>query len=238
MNHRTFACTAALCALVAAGSSAQAQSMGQGQAAQAAARAQGEGMDQQTDRARMQAQEESRGLAQAQNQAEAQGNNQGQDDISKKIIDKPDVGAYRVDGLQGAPEIRKDKDVQGGRALRVHVPGKSAHPWDLAVGVPVVKPIKAGDQLVLAFWARLVEGENGATVAHLPYNAVQLATAPYTTLVAGPADIGPQWKLYSVAGVADHDYKAGDVGVTIQLATAKQVVDIGPVFLLDLGPKQ
>ena len=157
------------------------------------------------------------------------------DDLLKKIISVPAPKNYRVDGIKGAPQIRSDPNPQVVKALRVDVPGKGAHPWDIAVAVPVNKPVKAGDQLILAIWARLEKGENGATSTTLPYNAVQLAHDPYTAIFSGPLTIGPEWKLQQVEGRSNGNYAAGDLNVSIHLATAKQVVDIGPVILLDMG---
>jgi hypothetical protein len=159
----------------------------------------------------------------------------GDDDIFNKIISVPLPSGYRVDGMQGKPPVRSDKAVQGGKALRVDVPGKAPNPWAIAVSVPINKPVKAGDKLVLAMWARLEKGENGATTATLAHNAVQLAHAPYTALFAGPLEIGPEWKLQQIEGVSNANYAAGDLNVSIHLATAKQIVDIGPVFVLDMG---
>jgi len=157
------------------------------------------------------------------------------EDILNRVISLPVPSAYRVDGLRDKAPVRSDPAVQGGKALRVDVPGKGAHEWDVAVAVPINKPVKAGDPLILAFWARLQRGENGATSAVLPYNAVQLAHDPYTALFSGPATIGPDWKMYKVEGSADRDHPAGDLNVSMHLATGKQIVDIGPVFVLDMA---
>jgi hypothetical protein len=158
---------------------------------------------------------------------------QAPDDILSKIINVPAPSAYRVDGTRG--EVRKDEAVQGGKALRVAVPGKSDKPWSVAVANPISKPVKAGDRLVLAFWARLAKGEGGATSASLPYNAVQLAADPWTPVFTGPVTIGPEWKLHEVQGKADKDYAAGALNVSIHLATAKQTIDLGPVFVVNMG---
>ena len=55
--------------------------------------------------------------------------------------------------------------------------------------------------------------------------AVQVASAPYSTVISGSNEIGPEWKDFQVAGVADNNYPAGALKVTIQLATARQTVD-------------
>jgi hypothetical protein len=160
---------------------------------------------------------------------------QAEDDISNKIISVPVPARYRVDGLRDKPKVRSDPKVQWGKALRVEVPGKAQNAWAVAVAVPVNKPVKAGDKLVLVVWARLEKGENGATSTTLPSNAVQLSKAPYTSLFGGPMTIGPEWKAQEFQGKANAAYPADTLNISIHLATAKQVVDIGPVFLLNMG---
>jgi hypothetical protein len=144
-----------------------------------------------------------------------------------------DPGTAQVNGASG--RLRDDANVQGGKALRVVVRGKGANPWDVAVETPITQPVRVGDQLLFAFWARLEKGEGGATTTTLPYNAVQLSAAPYTALFASPAEIGPEWKLLEVRGKADGDHAAGTLKATIHLATAAQTVDLGPIFVVNLG---
>lgn len=160
---------------------------------------------------------------------------QSDEDLLNRIISIPSPGAYRVDGLREKPKVRSDPKVQGGKALRVEVPGKGANAWAVSVSVPIKKPVKAGDKLVLALWARLEKGENGATSTTLPSNAVQVSKAPYTAVFGGPITIDGTWKLQQIEGKANADYAADTLNVSIHLATAKQVVDIGPVFVLDMG---
>jgi hypothetical protein len=144
-----------------------------------------------------------------------------------------DPGAPQVQGASG--RLRDDPDVQGGKALRVVVRAKGTNPWDVAVESAITQPVKAGDQLLLAFWARLEKGEGGAATTTLPYSAVQISAAPYTTLFAGPAEIGPEWKLLEVRGKSDADHAAGTLKASIHLATAAQTVELGPIFVVNLG---
>src|SRR3954463_7086924 len=83
-----------------------------------------------------------------------------QDDILSHVISVPNPRAYRVDGTQAGAlaAVRNDAAVQGGKALRVQVPGRSEQAWTTAVSVPINRPIHSGDNLVLAFWARLEQG--------------------------------------------------------------------------------
>jgi hypothetical protein len=41
--------------------------------------------------------------------------------------------------------------------------------------------------------------------------------------------------MVEIRGKADKDYAAGTLSVGIQLATARQTVDVGPIIVLDLG---
>lgn len=134
------------------------------------------------------------------------------------------------------PKLRDDPAVQGGKALRIQVKRKGANPWDVSVQTTIIKPVKAGDQLLFAFWARLEEGEGGATTATLP-NAVQQSVSPWTWLFGSPVEIGPEWKLHEVRGKADKDYAANTLNATIHLASAAQTVDLGPLMVIDLGPE-
>jgi hypothetical protein len=155
------------------------------------------------------------------------------DKIAGMIINDP--SAPSINGAKG--KLIDDPKVLGGKAMRIEVPRKGTNPWDISVNSAVKKPVKAGDTLLLVFAARLVQGGNGATTT-LPWNAVSLTSPPWTGIVGGPADIGPEWKTIEIKGKADKDYAAGKLGAGVQLATARQTVDLGPIIVLDLGPPQ
>ncbi len=152
-------------------------------------------------------------------------------DIASKIINDP--GNPQVTGASA--RLIDDAGVQGGKALRIQVARKGQNPWDATVGGAISRPVKAGDNLVLVFSAKLEKGENGATTAALPYNALQLASAPYSNVINASSEIGPDWKTVQVTGKADKDYAGGALKVTIQLATARQTIDFGPIVVLDMG---
>jgi hypothetical protein len=153
-----------------------------------------------------------------------------QDDLANRIINDP--SAPQVTGASA--RLLDDKKVQGGKALRITVPRKGANVWDVSIGGPIKKAVKAGDTLELAYWVRLEKGETGPTTT-LPYGGIQLGSAPYTSVVNDSAEIGPEWKLVEVKGKADKDYPAGTLNITVHLATARQTIDFGPVIALDLG---
>jgi hypothetical protein len=163
----------------------------------------------------------------------AQGAQQG--DISKQIINVPTPEAFTVYGLSTKPAVVKDKNVQGGRALRVPIAAASDQPWSVGLISAVNQPVKKGDKLEIAVWARAEKLPDGATSAKLATIQVGLAREPYTPVFKGEAEIGSEWKMVHVVGVADRDYAPGDISVSLHLASAKQVLDIGPILLLDLN---
>ena len=152
-------------------------------------------------------------------------------DLASKVVNDP--AEPQVNGAKAS--LRDDSKVQGGKALRIQVKGKGTNAWDTAVESPVNKPIKAGDQIVLAFEARLEKGDGGATTVAFPFAGVQMAAAPYSSVAQNGFELGPDWKMIEIRGKADRDYPAGSLKVSIHLATAKQTVEFGPVVVLNLG---
>jgi hypothetical protein len=152
------------------------------------------------------------------------------EDLAATAINQHDVTKLNVYG-NAKGEAIDNPALPGGKALRVTVAAKGANPWDSGVVSSVTQPVKAGDELVFVFFAKLVEGENGATSVTLPSNAVSLASPPHTALFGAPATIGTGWKKLRQRWIADKDYPAGTLQAALQLATGRQVIDIGPMFV-------
>lgn len=163
--------------------------------------------------------------------ADAQG-----DDIMNKLVNAPSVKSWVASGLSQWPQLIADPAVQGGQALRVAIPAKGANPWSIAVDVSIVKPVKAGDVILAAFWARAEVPAEGQQTAIISGIRVQNVGAPYGAFAQDQADVTAKWAMYYASGVADKDYKPGTIKLTLQLGAAKQTIDLGPVFVLDFGP--
>ncbi|MEO0576157.1 MAG: glycoside hydrolase family 5 protein [Pseudomonadota bacterium] len=126
---------------------------------------------------------------------------------------------------------RKDTSVPGAAAMQAKVTRVGANPWDAGLSGPLAVSIKQGDTLVMAYWARVTKGEGVITNAGLQMNA-----EPYTPLgPLQPATLSAEWQRFTVTAVADRDYAASEVGYTMQLAGAKQTLQFGPVFVMNLG---
>lgn len=159
---------------------------------------------------------------------------QSDDALAEKVITNTNPASFQTYGFDPAPKVVKDGAVQGGAALRVPVTGVG-EAWSMGVNVPLLKPVKAGDRLVLAFYARLSKAEGGATTAKIANAQIQLSAAPYTAIFGKPFDVTSEWQLLQVAGKADKDYPAGALVAALHVNTGKHVIDLGPVAVLDMG---
>ena len=157
---------------------------------------------------------------------------QGASGSADRIINDPRVPALTPYGLNLPPQVRDDKQVQFGKSLRIPLKG---HPDFARIGVitPTLKPVRKGDQIVIAFWARAT-GTDGGKPGRI--GRVQLEATPVIrTIFEQPFDVGPDWKMYQLKGVADRDYAPGQLNAALHIDAAKQVLDLGPVFVLDYG---
>ncbi len=157
----------------------------------------------------------------------------GDDDIASKMVNDPSTG-WAASGAGAKAELYKDPTVQGGTAERLTISGKSTNPWDFGASVVISKPLKQGDVLLLAFWAKAETPPAGGTTIDFKVN-IQNNSAPYTSLGSADLHVGPQWKMYFVVAVADKDYTANTAGAQLQLAIGALVIDLGPLFILNYG---
>jgi len=152
------------------------------------------------------------------------------DDIMKKIVNSPPVQSLYVIGSQQSNKIIKDVTVQAGSALEVQVLSAGGNPWDVAVQSNIHK----GDVLIAVAWLKTVKTENGA-----PGQAIlrlQLSTDPYTGLEQQSFTVTNEWAQYQLKTVAADNFPKDSTNLGAQLALQKQTIDIGPIFVLDLGP--
>lgn len=159
---------------------------------------------------------------------------QRQGSMLDKAVNTVQVSGWNVYGANQTHEIITST-VQGGHALRVAVTAAGANTWDVGAGSTSTKEVKAGDVLLLAVWMRVEQApegrDAGTAIIRLQGNA-----APYPDVVSAPVAPTGEWKLYFANAVADRDWAAGTLGATVQLAGARQTIDLGPVFIFDMGP--
>ncbi len=157
------------------------------------------------------------------------------EDFAAKVINAPMPGSLQVYGIP-KPPLTRTKDVDGGKMLRIAIPGADKQPWNIQLQSPTNAPVAKGDRLVLAFHAR-AHGMAPGTKARIAVAGIQLNKEPYSQVIGGPIEVGETFEFHQVAGKADRDYAAGELMASLQLATGKQVFEFGPMFVINLDKK-
>ncbi|MFV0921431.1 hypothetical protein ACR720_11090 [Sphingomonas parapaucimobilis] len=156
-----------------------------------------------------------------------------QPSIFDKAVNAPGIGWAPYGPNQSTKQVPAP-EVPGGNAVQIKVSKAGANPWDSGAAYPTIKPIAAGDTMLVMVFLRAPNATDTAPVT-IPVGAGG-SEPPYTPIATEPAQVGPSWKRYYVSGVATQAYAAGKANITVQLAGAKQVIEVGPAFLIDLGP--
>ena len=156
-----------------------------------------------------------------------------QSSIFDKAVNAPGIGWMPYGPNQTAHQVAA-AEVPGGNAVQIKVAKAGANVWDSGANYPTIKPIAAGDTMMVMIFLRAPNATDAAPVT-IPVG-VGGAAPPYTPITSEPIKVGPTWKRYYVSGVANEAYAPGKANLFVQLAGAKQVIEVGPAFLIDLGP--
>jgi hypothetical protein len=153
-----------------------------------------------------------------------------EEDIASRMINKETNGAWYFQ-----PDKPKAKHlkaaVPGDYAFRVKAT-KSRNPWDVQASSPVAGAINEGDVIMLNYYARAeVPAEGGSSLTA----RIQLAAAPYTSVLDMTSKISGEWQSYCAFRVASGSIGEKKGNVSIHLATADQVIDLGPVLVFNFG---
>ncbi len=152
-----------------------------------------------------------------------------EDDITKRLVSNPNIGSYQIYGSGQTNKKVKDASVQGGQAVEIKATG-NGNPWDGAAQVEVNQKITKGDKLVCAIW---LKGKSDSGTVRVP-GRLQINEAPYRAVADTSFDLTSEWKMYTLEAIADADYEKGKLMFVVQLNTGKQVVHLGPAFVLNM----
>lgn len=152
-------------------------------------------------------------------------------DPSTKMINREYNGTWNVQPDKPKAKYFEVKGIPGEHAFRIKAT-KGVNPWDVQASSPVSGAINEGDVVMLMYYARAEEAAEGGSSLTA---RVQLAGAPYTSTMDFTTPITGEWKSYCAHRVATATLAEKKGSVSIHLATAKQVIELGPVFVFNLG---
>ena len=154
-----------------------------------------------------------------------------EEDIWSKTINNDTNGVWNVQPDKPKAHVFKVDDERIQHGFRIKAT-KGNNPWDIQATSPVQGAINQGDVIMLMYYARAAEPAEGGSSLHA---LIQLSAAPYTSVFDMTTPITGEWSTYCAHRVASASLPAAKSNVSIQLATAKQVIELGPVFVFNFG---
>ena len=82
----------------------------------------------------------------------------------------------------------------------------------------------------MSYWAKAVNGPGDIASV-----GIQLANEPYSAVKTSSEKFSANWKQYYLSVKADRNYRADELGYTMQVAGAAQTLRVGPVLIMNLG---
>jgi hypothetical protein len=154
-------------------------------------------------------------------------------DIWTKTINNDTNGVWFVQPDKPKPKNVKAEGIPGDIAIRVKA-SKGVNPWARQATSPINGgTISEGDVIMVMAYLRAEQPAEGGSKLSL---RVQLAGEPYTSAMEFTAPLTTEWQSYCAHRVASATMPARQSNVNVHLATAEQVVDLGPVFVFNFGP--
>jgi hypothetical protein len=152
-------------------------------------------------------------------------------DLMSKMINKDTNGSWYFQPEKPKARHYAVPELPGGYAFRVKA-HKGVNPWDVQASSPVAGAIQEGDVVMLMYYARAEEAAEGGSKLTA---RIQVNSPPWTSVLETTAAINGEWKSYCAFRVSTASIAAAKSNVSIHLATAQQVIDLGPVLVFNFG---
>ncbi len=155
------------------------------------------------------------------------------DTLPGVLINDPAALNWVMYGAGMSTKIVKSADIPGGgAAVQFKVTTLGVNAYDAGANVPIRTPMKRGTDYVAVFWARSVASDapdkKGRVSARFGQNI-----APYNGFADTVLTVGPEWQLYEVAGRSNIDIPKGQAVLGLQVAGARQTLEIGQVIVVE-----
>ena len=154
-------------------------------------------------------------------------------DLNSKLIKTPDSNWIIYGPDQSSKRIEKGGP-KGYPAYEVSVAKPATNAWDDGAVSIIPKPIGAGDVVLIAVYLRNPALPDGQSET-IPMVGATGASAPYPAIAGAPARVTNQWQVYFASGKALQAFAANGAQVTVHLASARHVIQLGPMKVYDLG---
>ena len=148
------------------------------------------------------------------------------------LINDPTRLDWQVYGPGVGVKTVRDPAIPGGHAaMQITVPKRGPNPYETSANIPLTAAVAPGDQVVVSFFARTISAETGDGQGVVTVR-LQQNLAPFGGFGDTKIDVGKEWKLYEVPARATSALDKGIGVAVLQLSGAKQVLQIGQMFVL------
>ena len=151
-----------------------------------------------------------------------------------KLINNPYKIKWNTHGSDKKEAIVKSEGVPGGMAYKVRVKKKKRDHWETAIRIPMTESVSKGDVILVSYWARATKPQKGKETGDISV-AFQRNIEPYDSVFDERVALGKDWKLYNISGKAKRDYTAKKTNLNFNLAYAKQTLEFGQFYVMNLG---
>lgn len=151
-----------------------------------------------------------------------------------EMIRHPGPEAWVLYGTKAKGKITSSDGVPGGDALRINIKKAGDNAWDIGANANSQLPVNQGDVILGSFWARAKQTPDGTAQTIVPF-ALQQSSEPYTQFAMSNAVVTANWSQYFIHATMPQAYKKGMMGVAVQLAGAAHEIELGPVYIMNMG---
>lgn len=151
------------------------------------------------------------------------------------LINDPTDLLWQTQGPLDVEGVQDDSIPGGGAARRYEIGSKGPNIWSSQTYVPLLTDISRGDVVTVGFYARTVSADTGDGKGVIGVRFQQNAP-PYSGFADTTLSIGSEWEWYEVSGTATGGIKRDVAKVVLQLAGAKQVLEIGQTIVVKGAP--
>jgi hypothetical protein len=147
------------------------------------------------------------------------------------LVNDPAATDWQFYGTGLTHETVAAKGMPGDNATRISVAKTGTNVYDAGANVPFARTITQGDIMIIAVLARTISADTPDGLGKIGVR-IQQNASPYPGFGDHVLSVGPTWKLLQIKTQARIDIAAGQAAVALQLAGAKQTVEIGRVYVL------
>jgi hypothetical protein len=120
-----------------------------------------------------------------------------------------------------------DPKAPGGALIRIEVPRPGTNFWDSSATGALPKSVKKGEIVTIGFFARSGKPGQAAWVNVV----VGTVTPPFAAAAVARVNLDDTLRFYCVEGPSPVDVREGQGRLTLHVAGARQVIDLGPYMV-------